>query len=76
MFEVVRELLRQNLAPGRAVRLLGVGASALQSSGWQEPLLNRAKRESFERLYKSIDELRRKFGEDVVGSATPRSRAS
>jgi hypothetical protein len=68
-------LLRKNLHRGSAVRLLGVSASALQSSGWQEPLLDRERRDSFEKLYKGIDELRRKFGEDVVGAATPRHRA-
>src|SRR5262245_4870688 len=75
IFEVVSHLLRQNIGQGRAVRLLGVSASALQSSGWQEPLLDRDKRRSFERLYKGIDELRQKYGDDTVGAATPRKRA-
>jgi len=75
IFEVVSALLRQNLARGKAVRLLGVSASALQSSGWQEPLLNRDKRKSFEQLYKGIDDLRRKYGEDSIGAATPRNRS-
>lgn len=76
IFEVVSGLLRYNVAPGRAVRLLGVSASALQSSGWQEPLLNRDKRKSYERLYKSIDQLRQKYGEEAIGAATPRKRPS
>jgi DNA polymerase-4 len=75
IFEVVSGLLRQNVGKGRSVRLLGVSASALQSSGWQEPLLNRDQRKSFERLYKGIDDLRRKYGEDAIGAATPRKRA-
>src|SRR5258706_5224159 len=75
IFDVVSDLLRQNLGKGNSVRLLGVSASALQSSGWQEPLLNRDKRQSFERLYKGIDRLRQKFGEDAVGAATPRKRS-
>ena len=74
IFNAVSDLLRQNLAPGRPVRLLGVSASALQSSGWQEPLLNREQRNSFERLYKGIDRLRQKYGEDAIGAATPRKR--
>ncbi|MGH7888322.1 MAG: DNA polymerase Y family protein, partial [Candidatus Binatia bacterium] len=74
IFAVVKDLLRQNIGPGRAVRLLGVSASALQSSGWQEPLLNREQREAFERLYKGIDRLRAKYGEDAIGAATPRKR--
>ena len=75
IFEVVSDLLRQHLGRGRSVRLLGVSASALGSSGWQEPLLNRDKRRSFERLYKGIDALRRKFGEGSIGAATPRKRS-
>ncbi|MDP2602668.1 MAG: DNA polymerase IV [Deltaproteobacteria bacterium] len=76
IFEVVSDLLRQNVAAGRAVRLLGVSASALQSTGWQEPLLNQEKRKSFEKLYQGIDDLRLKYGEDAVGAATPRNRTS
>ena len=76
IFEVVRDLLRQNRAAGRTVRLLGVSASALLSTGWQEPLLNREKRKSLEKLYRGIDELRLKYGEDAVGAATPRTRTS
>ncbi|HXF75925.1 MAG TPA: DNA polymerase IV [Methylomirabilota bacterium] len=74
IFEVASRLLRQHLLSGRAVRLLGVSASALQRSGWQEPLLDRDKRKAFERLYQSIDDLRRKYGEDAIGAATPRRR--
>jgi DNA polymerase-4 len=76
IFEVVSDLLRQNVAAGRAVRLLGVSASTLQNSGWQEPLLNQEKRKSFEKLYQGIDDLRLKYGEDAVGAATPRTRTS
>ena len=59
---------------GSAVRLLGVSASALQSSGWQEPLFQRDRRNSLAKLYSGIDELRKKFGDEVVGAATPRNR--
>jgi DNA polymerase-4 len=76
IFEVVKTLLRQNLTDGRAVRLLGVSASALQSTGWQEPLLDREQRGAMEKLYKGIDRLRQKYGEDTIGAATPRKRPS
>ena len=76
IFEVVRQLLKQNLAHDRAVRLLGVSASALKSSGWQESLLDRDKRRSLDKLYQGIDQLRDKYGDDAVGSATPRKRRS
>ena len=75
IFAVVSDLLRQNVAKSRAVRLLGVSASALQSSGWQEPLFNREKRKSWEKLYRGIDDLRRKYGDEAIGAATPRNRA-
>ncbi len=76
IFQVVSDLLRRNIAQGRAVRLLGVSASSLQISGWQEPLLNRERRASFGRLYQGIDKLRRKYGEQAIGAATPRKRSS
>ena len=75
IFAIASDLLRRNVAQGRPVRLLGVSASALQSSGWQEPLLNRDQRKSYEQLYKAIDDLRKKYGEGTIGAATPRHRA-
>jgi DNA polymerase IV len=75
IFEIASDLLRQNASPGRMVRLLGVSASALQSSGWQQALLDHDKRNAYEQLYKGLDNLRRKYGEDSIGAATPRNRA-
>jgi DNA polymerase-4 len=74
IFDVVQDLLCHNLARNRAVRLLGVSASTLQSSGWQEPLFDGPKRQSLEKLYAGIDRLREKYGDDAIGSATPRKR--
>lgn len=74
IFEIVSDLLRRNLAPGRAIRLLGVSASALQSSGWQEPLLDRQQRRSWEKLYRAIDDVRHKYGEAAIGAGTGRKR--
>ena len=76
IFEVVRQLLKQNLAHDRTVRLLGVSAGSLQSSGWQESLLDRDRRGALDKLYQGIDQLREKYGEDAVGSATPRKHRS
>jgi len=39
-------------------------------------LLDRDRRNSFELLYKGIDKLRRKYGEQTIGAATPRKRSS
>jgi DNA polymerase-4 len=74
IFATVQTLLRQHLARNRAVRLLGVSAGALQSSGWQEPLFDGEKRRALEKLYTGIDALRRKYGDDAIGAATPRKR--
>ncbi|HEY1233143.1 MAG TPA: DNA polymerase IV [Candidatus Binatia bacterium] len=74
IFETVTALLRENIARGRRVRLLGVSASALQQSGWQEPLFNLDRRQALERLYKGIDELRRKYGDESIGAASTRER--
>jgi DNA polymerase-4 len=74
IFSVASELLRIHLQPGKAIRLLGVSASALQSRGWQEPLLEGERRGALEKLYRGIDRLRGKYGDDIVGAATPRRR--
>ena len=75
IFATVSALLQENLVPGRAVRLLGVSASALQTSGWQESLFDRIKSSGWEKLYRGIDDLRRKYGAESIGAATPRTRA-
>ena len=76
IFELVAQLLRQNLAHDKAVRLLGVSASGLQSSGGQESLLDRDKRSSWDKLYQGIDQLRAKYGDDAIGAAGPRKPRS
>jgi DNA polymerase-4 len=74
IFETASDLLKKNLAPARAVRLLGVSASALLSEGWQESLFELPERRSLENLYRGIDKLREKYGEKTIGAATPRNR--
>jgi DNA polymerase-4 len=74
IFETASDLLRKNLSPGRTVRLLGVSASSLVSEGWQESLFDVSDRRSLEKLYRGIDKLREKYGEDSIGAATPRAR--
>ena len=74
IFETASDLLGKNLAPGRAVRLLGVSASALSGGGWQESLFDAPERRSLEKLYRGIDKLREKYGEETIGAATPRTR--
>jgi len=74
IFEVAGDLLRRNLSPDRAVRLLGVSASSLLSTGWQESLFDVDERRSLEKLYRGIDRLRDKYGDSAIGAATPRTR--
>lgn len=74
IFEVARHLLKKNLTPSRPVRLLGVSASALQRSGWQESLLDNQRRLSWEKLYRGIDRLRDKYGEGTISAATAKTR--
>jgi len=74
IFAVAQELLRNNLMPEGAVRLLGVSASSLLSSGWQESIFDMHKRRSWERLYRGIDRLRDKYGDETVRVATPHAR--
>lgn len=75
IFATVSALLRENRDPGRAVRLLGVSASGLQTGGWQESLFDPIEHGSWEKLYRGIDELRRKYGAESIGAATSRLRA-
>ncbi|MBI2991777.1 MAG: DNA polymerase IV [Deltaproteobacteria bacterium] len=74
IFETARELLRKNLAPEGPVRLLGVSASNLLSSGWDESLFDVQKRRSWEKLYSGIDRLRRKYGDEAISVATPHTK--
>jgi DNA polymerase-4 len=76
IFEIARDLLRKNLELGRAVRLLGVSAGSLSSSGWQQSLFDVEKRRSWEQLYRGIDYLREKYGEEtILGGASQNSGA-
>jgi DNA polymerase-4 len=74
IFETASDLLKKNLAAGRAVRLLGVSASSLVSEGWQESLFDVSDHRALENLYRGIDKLREKYGEESIGAATPRTR--
>ena len=75
IFAVVSELLRRNYSGEKAIRLLGVSAATLHSSPWQEDLLGRERHESLAKLYRGIDRLREKYGDETIGTATPRQRS-
>ncbi len=71
IFEVARHLLKNNLTRGAWIRLLGVSASNLQSTGWQESIFDHQKRKSMEKLYQGIDQIREKYGDEAIGTAKP-----
>ncbi len=74
IFGVAAALVRKHAAPGRAVRLLGVSASALARSGWQESLFDAKRSRALEDLYRGIDRLRWKYGDEAIGAAGARRR--
>ena len=74
IFAVAGALVRKHVAPGRPVRLLGVSASALVQSGWQESLFDAARGRALENLYRGIDRLRGKYGDEAIGAAGARRR--
>lgn len=74
IFTAARDLLKKNLVAGATVRLLGVSASALVTSGWQESMFEIEKHLSYEKLYRGIDRLRDKYGEEAIGVAKPHPR--
>ncbi len=71
IFEVARHLLKKNITRGGSIRLLGVSASNLQSKGWQESIFDHQKRQTLEKLYRGIDRIREKYGDEAIGTAKP-----
>jgi DNA polymerase-4 len=75
IFAVAAALVKKNIVPARPVRLLGVSASSLLSSGWQPSLFDAERGRAMENLYRGMDRLREKYGEGAIGAATPRRRS-
>ena len=70
ILESVRALYRRHRNPGRAIRLLGVHAGALQSaSHHQQTLFEESSREKMTQALQAVDLLRERFGESSVGLA-------
>ncbi len=74
IFKVARDLLARNLAPDRAVRLLGVSTSRITTGGWQDSIFDYRERASMDELYKGIDRLRHKYGEGAVTLGAGKNR--
>ena len=75
IFKVARELLASNVAPGRPVRLLGISTSGITTEGWQDSMFDYRERASMDELYKGIDRLRHKYGEDTVTLGAGKNRS-
>jgi DNA polymerase-4 len=60
------DLLRQTWPRGRAVRLIGVGVSGLENAGRQLELWQAPASAQDRKLQKALDDLRERFGEDVI----------
>jgi DNA polymerase IV len=79
---VAQELFRSVWTPGQAVRLIGVGVSGFDDSEqqlglWHEDAAtDEQRRESQRRLQSALDDLRDRFGEDIIrrGSDLKRRR--
>jgi DNA polymerase IV len=69
VLEMVRELFRANWQKERAVRLLGVQASALESASGQMELLASAQETRLKQAMQAVDSLRDRFGESAVSLA-------
>ncbi len=59
------ELFRAFFEPGQKIRLIGVGVSGLGES-WHQMILWETKPEKEMKLYAAVDELRNKFGKDII----------
>jgi len=65
IYQNATELLKKHLTPGRAVRLLGVGVSKLETPFQQLDLFNEGSQKRHE-LEQALDQLKEKFGDDIV----------
>jgi DNA polymerase-4 len=70
VLEIVRELFRGNWEKGRAVRLIGVQTSALESGSGQMELLASAQEARLKQAMNAVDALRDRFGESAVSLAS------
>jgi DNA polymerase-4 len=70
VLEVARALLRSNLERGRAVRLIGVQANALEESGGQLDLIEGTAEGRLKQAMSAVDRLRDRFGESAVSLAS------
>jgi DNA polymerase-4 len=69
VLEIVRDLFRANWQKGRAVRLLGVQTSALESCSGQMELLAGTQEMRLKQAMQAVDALRDRFGESAVSLA-------
>lgn len=76
LFSVSRHLLRKNFTPGHAVRLLGISAGSLETTGMQKSIFDYERRSSMQKLYEGIDQLRQKYGHTAIALGNKRNQSS
>ncbi len=68
IFQTAERILLKNLQQARLVRLVGLSASSLTNSGWQLSLFEQKNRRKMEKLYKSIDRIRNRYGFEIIST--------
>jgi DNA polymerase-4 len=70
LYQEGRKLLRGAWARGRKVRLVGIGASNLSTTGYQLELFGQRDGERLARLAEAVDQIRDRFGEEAIRRAS------
>jgi nucleotidyltransferase/DNA polymerase involved in DNA repair len=66
IYETALRLFEKNWPPGRAVRLIGVGASGFETPARQLSLWDAGEDQAARSLQSALDDLREKFGDDAI----------
>ncbi len=66
IYETALRLFEKNWPPGKAVRLIGVGASGFETPARQLGLWDAQEDQAARSLQSALDELREKFGDDAI----------
>ncbi len=72
IFAVIEQLWRSVWRPGSDVRLIGVGVSELGTASGQLPLFDADRSEERAKLAQVTDELKAKYGDNIIGRASLR----
>jgi DNA polymerase IV len=70
IYRAARELFDRSVPAGKAIRLIGVSVSGIVESGELRQAVLDLDQKDIRPVHQAIDELRRKFGEDIVVRGT------